>query len=137
MIAAISIAAFLWLPVTILSGQDIDITLKHIRLVLEIPEAATRSQTYAFTVLAMSQIFHAIGMRDTGISFFKMKHFSNKLMLAAIGCGFLLQLAVTEIPYLINAFGTCPLSMGEWLRLILLSAAPLLLHELLLLFRFK
>ena len=107
-----------------------ELSLKTIRLVLEIPEAAARSQTYAFTVLAMSQIFHAIGMRDTGTSIFRMKHFSNKLMLAAIGIGFFLQLMVTEIPYFINAFGTCSLSSSEWLRLTLLAATPLLLHEL-------
>ena len=132
LIAAVSMTAFLLLPITLLREQDIPITLEHIRQVLEIPQVLTRAQTYAFTVLGISQIFHAIGMRDTATSVLRMKHFSNKLMLAAIAVGFGLQLMVTKIPYFIDAFGTCSLSAREWRQLILLSLMPILAHELLL-----
>ena len=86
----------------------------------------SRSQTYAFTALGMSQLFHAIGMRDVECSIFKMKHFSNKLMMAAFSIGLALQLAVTTIPYFTNAFGTCLLQFSDWKFLLLLSA---LLHS--------
>lgn len=132
LIALISMAAFLLLPVTLLQAKEAEITLENIRRVLELPAVTTRAQTYAFTVLGMSQIFHAIGMRDTGTSLFRMKHFSNKLMLAAVGIGFFLQFLVTEVPYFINAFGTCSLSFVEWRQLIVLALTPLLAHELLL-----
>ena len=57
----------------------------------------------------------------------------NRLMLAAFCIGLSLQILVTEFPYFVAAFGTCRLSLSEWTRLILLAAAPLLAHELLLL----
>lgn len=55
-----------------------------------------RSQTYAFTVLGLSQLFHAVGMRDVGRSVFRMNHLENRLMLAAAALGVLLQVLVTE-----------------------------------------
>lgn len=93
-----------------------------------------QAQTYAFTVLGMSQLFHAIGMRDVNLSIFRRKPFENKVMIFAFVMGLLLQLAVTEIPMLVAAFGTMPLSLAEWLMLTALSAAPLLAHEVVLLF---
>ena len=56
-------------------------------------------------------------------------------MIAACVVGFALQFAVTEIPFLIQAFGTAHLSGSEWLRLSVLAAAPLFAHEILLLHR--
>ena len=98
-------------------------------------ELLGRCQTYAFTVLGISQLFHAVGMRDVETSVFKMNHLENKLMLAAFALGFVLQLLVTEVPYFISAFGTCSLSLKEWMLLTALSAMPLLAHEILALFR--
>ena len=98
-----------------------------------LPVDLTKAQTYAFTVLGMSQLFHAIGMRDMGKSVFRMKHWENPLMLLAVAIGFALQFAVTEVPVLIEAFGTSPLSGREWAVLAGLSAMPLLLHEVIVL----
>lgn len=133
LIATISIAAFLQLPVKLLLINNLPISIDALSTLLEVPEIMTRSQTYAFTTLGMSQLFHAIGMRDVECSFFKMKHFSNKLMIAAFVIGISLQVAVTTIPYLTNAFGTCTLSLYDWKNLLVLSAMPLVVHEILLL----
>ena len=94
--------------------------------------ARVESATYAFTVLGVSQLFHAIGMRDVETSVLRMNHLENRLMIAAFSIGLSLQILVTEIPYFVAAFGTCRLSLAEWIRLILLAAAPLLAHEILL-----
>ena len=51
-------------------------------------------------------------------------------MYVAVLVGFGLQLAVTEIPVLVQAFGTSHLSPGEWGKLTALSAVPLIAHEL-------
>ena len=56
-------------------------------------------------------------------------------MLLAFGLGFLLQLAVTEIPFLVHAFGTVPLTFVEWGMLTGLAAMPLFAHELFVLFQ--
>ena len=62
-----------------------------------------------------------------------MRVSDNKLMVVACILGFLLQFAVTEVPLLVNAFGTTSLSGREWLQLALLSAVPLAAHELIVL----
>lgn len=129
LIAGISLTAFLMLPCAILKSRDLPITLETLALVLQKEAVQAKAQTYAFTVLGMSQLFHAIGMRDVHKSFFRMNHGDNKLMIGACLLGFLLQFAVTEVPFLINAFGTSHLSGGEWLRLSILASFPLLAHE--------
>ena len=91
-----------------------------------------RCQTYAFTVLGMSQLFHAIGMRNVERSVFRMNPLGNRLMVAAAALGVFLQLLVTEVPFLIQAFGTVHLSLAEWGMLVFLAAMPLAAHELLL-----
>ncbi|MCI8598243.1 MAG: cation-translocating P-type ATPase [Lachnospiraceae bacterium] len=133
LIAFISITAFLQLPISLLLSHNQPVSLENLRTLLTVPEILVRSQTYSFTVLGISQLFHAIGMRDVETSFFRMNHLNNRLMLAAFFIGISLQALVTEFPYFIQVFGTCHLSSFEWLRLILLAAMPLLAHELLLL----
>lgn len=131
LIGFISISAFLYLPIQTLRASGIAITPSHIRELLLLPDVLTRSQTYAFTVLGMSQLFHAIGMRDVDCSLFRMKHFTNKLMMLAVVLGIALQALVTTVPYFIKAFGTVPLSFSDWRMLLLLAAMPLLAHEFL------
>lgn len=133
LIALISTTAFLQLPLSMLRAAGADITLEGIRRLLTDAAVLSRSQTYAFTVLGLSQLFHAVGMRDVETSVFRMKHFENRLMIAAFAIGILLQLMVTEIPYFITMFGTCSLSAGEWGKLIVLAAMPVLAHEVMLL----
>lgn len=134
LIAAISTIAFLHLPIQIMLSQHLDFNLENLRLLLLNEELLRKCQTYAFTVLGMSQLFHAIGMRDVEHSFFTINHLGNKLMIAAFAIGMGLQLMVTEIPYFVTAFGTCTLSMAEWGKLLILAAMPLFAHELLLIF---
>lgn len=134
LIATISLTAFLMLPCAVVRMQGLPLNIGQISHVLQNGEILSRAQTYAFTVLGMSQLFHAVGMRDVHKSVFRMNHLENKLMLLACGVGFLLQFAVTEVPLLIGAFGTSSLSGQEWLRLIGLSAMPLLAHEFMSLF---
>ena len=96
---------------------------------LKNPEVLLKSQTYAFTVLSLSQLFHAVGMRDVSSSVFDSHLCSNRLMLLAFGLGVFLQVAVTEIPAVTEVFGTCVLSLQEWGFLLPLAAAPLIAHE--------
>ena len=79
----------------------------------------------------MSQLFHAIGMRDVETSLFRMNHLENRLMIAAFVIGMGLQLLVTEVPYFVVLFGTCRLTLLEWVKLLVLASMPLFAHELL------
>ncbi len=129
LIAAVSLTAFLMLPWALLRTNGLAVTLENLTQILQNGSVLSKAQTYAFTVLGMSQLFHAVGMRDTQRSIFRMNHLENRLMILACAAGFLLQFAVTEIPFLIQAFGTSPLSGKEWMRLSILAAAPLFAHE--------
>jgi Ca2+-transporting ATPase len=110
-IAAITLFAFIIAP-----GEDL-----------------ATAQTYAFTVLAVSQLFNAIGMRDLSKSVFKMNHFNNRMMIVAFFVGIGLQVLVTEIDFLNVLFETTHLTLQEWLMLGAISTGPLWAHELLVL----
>lgn len=133
LIATVSLTAFLLLPWALLRANGLAVTPASLAEVLKNASVLSKAQTYAFTVLGMSQLFHAVGMRDTQKSVFRMNHLENKLMITACIVGFLLQFAVTEVPFLIQAFGTSPLSGREWMRLSILAAAPLFAHEIIVL----
>ncbi|WP_148412108.1 cation-translocating P-type ATPase [Murimonas intestini] len=130
LIGAVSLTAFLILPLSVLREGNMAFTIANIAEVLKTEAILNRSQTYAFTVLCLSELFHAVGMRDVAKSVFRMNHLSNKLMIGAFVMGFVLQAAVTEIPALIGVFGTVALSFEEWGNLIFLAAFPLLAHEI-------
>jgi len=69
-------------------------------------------------------------MRNYNKSLFKMNHTENLAMIGAFSAGLLLQVLVTEVPFLTEVFETSRLSLGEWVNLILLSMVPLLSHEI-------
>ena len=130
-IGGVSLAAFLKVPYDRIVAENLPISLHNVIEGLQISSVLARAQTHAFTVLGISQLFHAIGMRDVNRSVFKMDHKKNPYMLGAFAIGVALQVAVTEIPLLIGLFGTVRLSLTEWMQLMALSATPLIVHELL------
>lgn len=138
LIAAISLIAFLSLPVSIiLHTPDLTLTLDNIKILLTAPPILTKCQTYSFTVLGMSQLFHAIGMRNTEKSVFFNNQDRNPMIWIALIVGFILQLIITEIPSLCQIFGTSVLNVSEWFGLICLSVVPLLAHEVIIILNKK
>ena len=140
LITGIGLAAFLVLPCGIMAGRgelswNLSDWVEGLRELLSREKILARSQTYAFTVLGMCQLYHAVGMRDMQKSVFAMRPWDNPLMVLACVIGFALQFAVTEVPFLIGAFGTSHLSGQEWLLLNVLAAFPLLAHELVVMLR--
>lgn len=130
LIAGITLIAFLQLPLRVILDNGLPVTVFNFQGVLEDPVLLRRAQTYAFIVLGLSELFHAVGMKNVERSFFRTNPWSNKLMIIAVFCGFLLQIAVTRVPYLVDIFGTARLSIEEWIMLTVLSAMPLFAHEL-------
>jgi P-type Ca2+ transporter type 2C len=129
-IACITLGAFLYFPIQHLIADGTQVTLDSIKTMLLSENDIMHAQTYAFVTLGTSQLFHAIGMRNTNKSLFKMNHFDNKAMILAFIIGLALQVAVTEVPILIEVFETVQLSLTEWIDLLLLSMVPLVSHEL-------
>ena len=98
---------------------------------MNIEEVHREATTWAFTVLAMSQIFHMVGMTDIKRSFLHVFKDGNWMLLVSFILGFALQLAVTEFDFLANAFKTTELSWQEWLILAGMASLPLIVHEIL------
>lgn len=129
-IGVISLLAFLTVPWQELLRANLPVNLVNLEKMLRLQHVLNKAQTHAFTVLGMSQLVHAVGMRDVNKSVFKMKHLENYYMLFAWAAGVFLQVLVTEIPYFVALFGTSRLSLSEWGVLGALSAMPLIVHEL-------
>lgn len=130
-IGGVSLAAFLKVPYDRIVGEGLPVSLHNVINGLQISSVLAKAQTHAFMVLGISQLFHAVGMRDVNCSVFKMNHRNNPYMIGAVVLGIALQVAVTEISPLIQLFGTVRISFMEWAQLIALSLTPLIVHELL------
>lgn len=130
-IGGVSLAAFLKVPYDRLIAENLPVSLHNIVESYRISSVLAKAQTHAFMVLGMSQLFHAVGMRDVNRSIFRMNHKKNPFMLFAVALGLFLQFIVTEINPLITLFGTVKPTVMEWLQLLALSLTPVIVHELL------
>lgn len=79
-------------------------------------------QTMAFTVLCFSQMGHVMAVRSERQSLFSIGVFSNKPMLLALTCTFILQFSIIYIPILNPVFRTNPLSMEELVITLVVSS---------------
>ena len=88
------------------------------------------SQTAAFCVLGLSELFHMLGMTSIRKSFVHNFWSKNWLLWVAFVLGFGLQVMVVEVPGLNTFFKCYPLDLAHWGIIIALSAAPLVVHEI-------
>ena len=87
------------------------------------------ARTGAFTVLVLAQLFNTFNARSDTESVWG-RIFINPWLHAAIAVSLLLQLAVVYLPFLNEAFGTVPLSLGDWLVATGLAAMVLPVAEI-------
>ncbi len=131
-IALITTLAFLYIPVIGHGAR----TIAEINNVFADEALKIRAMTYAFTTLGVSQLFHMFGMSNINKTFFRQFTKQKWFLWVAFVLGFILQVAVTELPFLTTAFGTSELDFMEWVYLALLSTSPLVLHEIRVFFLF-
>jgi Ca2+-transporting ATPase len=86
------------------------------------------ARTMAFTTLVFFQLFNVLNSRSDELSALRGL-FSNPWIWAAIAASVLLQVAVVYAPFLQTAFGTTPLSAGDWLLCAVVGSAVLWLRE--------
>jgi len=77
------------------------------------PHSLELARTAAFTVLVLTQLFNCFNARSVTASAFRAA-FSNRWLWAAVALSTALQAAVVHLPFLNLAFGTVPLSAGQW-----------------------
>lgn len=78
-------------------------------------------QTSVFTVLALSQMGHALAIRSEHESLFSQGIFSNKPLIGAVILTMVLQLIIIYVPIFNPIFRTDPLDAGELILTLLLS----------------
>ncbi len=90
--------------------------------------SVVEARTMAFTTLVLAQLFNTFNARSDRTSAFH-RLFTNRFLWGAIGLSALLQVAVVELPFLNDAFGTAPLGLDEWLICIGLASVVLWADE--------
>ncbi|HHT97517.1 MAG TPA: cation-translocating P-type ATPase [Clostridiales bacterium] len=93
--------------------------------------ALVYARTMSFVVLAASQLFFSLTMRNDKKTIFKIGLFTNMYLIASIILGLFLQYIVISVPFFANAFGVHNLGFNDWIMVLLLSLIPLTLNELL------
>lgn len=96
--------------------------------------ALTYARTMAFVVLAASQLFYSLSMRNTTKSIFQVGLFKNKYLIGAIAVGLILQLAVISIPAFAKAFQVQNLSLQDWGIVFVFALVPLIVNEIIKIF---
>ena len=127
LITATTVFAFLMIPIfeeNATSIQDIA------RIMSEKPDVLMQSQTAAFCVLSLSELFHMLGMTSLRKSFVHNFWSKNWLLWVSFVVGVALQVAVVNVPGLNNFFSCAPLDPLHWGIVLALSVAPLVVHEI-------
>ena len=93
-------------------------------------EILTKSRTMAFIILSLSELFHMIGMSSKSMSLIRILKKKNYFMMIIIVISLILQVLVVQLPIANYVFKTTPLNLLEWFFVLLLSAIPIVIHEL-------
>ena len=127
-----TLVAFFWAPIT---AQNFNITfdLNEIAFRLNEPTAGKdillTAQTMAFCTLAMSELFHMLGMTSIRKSFIHNFKTKNVLLWISFLLGIGLQLFVVLVPGVNSFFKCASLTLSQWLVVFILSLLPLVVHE--------
>ena len=92
--------------------------------------ADATANTMAFATLTLSQLFHAFDVRSEDHSLFHIGVFSNKAMNQAFLVGMAMQMSVLCLPPLQTIFCVVFLDPMEWLVVLALAVAPLVICEI-------
>lgn len=124
LIGLLTLGAFVW------GLMERGVPFSQMTSDLEHYDALVYARTMAFVVLAASQLFYSLSMRNPIKSIFQVGLFSNIYLAGSIVLGLLLQLVVIEVPFLANAFGVHALPAKDWLIVIGFALIPLAVNEL-------
>jgi len=84
------------------------------------------ARTMAFCTLVCCQLFHVYDCRSEILTIFEIGFFSNKYLVLATGCSLLMLLAVLYLPGLQSIFSTVPLTLADWVVIIVVAGWTML-----------
>ncbi|MFC2038918.1 cation-translocating P-type ATPase [Chloroflexota bacterium] len=88
------------------------------------------ARTLAFCAIVAFEWLMAFSARSDEHTVFRLGVFRNRPLLFSIGLAVLLQVAVVYVPFLQVAFGTVPLTPGDWVIVVLASGGLFALEEM-------
>lgn len=133
LITITTVFAFIMIPIFEHGARSIE---DIARIMSESHMVLMQSQTAAFCVLSLSELFHMLGMTSIKKSFVHNFWSKNWLLWVSFALGILLQIAVVNIPGLNSFFSCYPLDIWHWGIVVALSVAPLVVHEIVVLILF-
>jgi magnesium-transporting ATPase (P-type) len=87
-------------------------------------------RTITLQTLVIAQMFHLFNSRTIRGNAFKESFFGNKAVLVVCALLFVLQGAITYLPFMNAAFDTVPLAIGDWKYPFILGVAVFLIIEM-------
>lgn len=135
-IGMLSLCSFIYVPLNYLLTNNSIVSIHHIIYLLQHNEyLLMKAQTFAFSTLALSQLFHSIGIKNMNKSIFNKDTLKNKLLIISLIFGIGIQLVVTMVPFFNETFKTVKLEVLEFIVILLFSMIPLFIHEIINLFK--
>lgn len=130
-IGLITLLAFLFYPV-----QRVGFDLNAIISILNSdPVLLRESETCAFVVLGLSELFHMLNMSNIKKSAFRVFKGRNYLFLVSFIFAFIFPVLLTEVDAFNEIFNCTHLDWRQWIDLVLVSMIPLIIHEIIIFFK--
>jgi Ca2+-transporting ATPase len=116
---------------TVIVGLLISVgVVYNFQLALNEGASLEKARTVAVTTMVFFQFFQAWNSRSELQSIFKISPFSNPLLFFSLIAAFFAQLSVIYVPTLQWIFRTEPITMSEWLQILMVSATVVLVVEI-------
>ncbi|MQL72468.1 hypothetical protein Taro_004802 [Colocasia esculenta] len=90
-----------------------------------------KAMTLSLSVLVAIEMFNSLNALSEDNSLITMPPWRNPWLLAAMVLSFGLHMMILYVPLLASVFGVVPLSLNEWLLVLLVSAPVVLIDEVL------
>ncbi|KAK2969603.1 hypothetical protein RJ640_008897 [Escallonia rubra] len=90
-----------------------------------------KAMTLSLSVLVAIEMFNSLNALSEDNSLLTMPPWMNPWLLVAMSVSFGLHCLILYVPFLADVFGTVPLSLNEWLLVLLVSAPVILIDEFL------
>lgn len=90
-----------------------------------------KAMTLSLSVLVAIEMLNSLNAVSEDNSLVKMPPWRNPWLLVAMSVSFGLHCLILYVPFLADVFGVVPLSLNEWILVILISAPVILIEEVL------
>lgn len=90
-----------------------------------------KAMTLSLSVLVAIEMLNSLNALSEDNSLVRMPPWTNPWLLVAMSVSLALHCFVLYVPFMANVFGVVPLSLNEWLLVLLLSVPVILIDEFL------